>query len=445
MKRLVMGGLVLGLVGCQDLLVNAPDPAALVLSSDTVHLAPDEIGQLTFVVRDDAGGLVYAPTASWHAQAPGVVEVDSLGGIRGIATGTGTIVALAAGVADTAIVLVRPDWRYIDATYGCRLDRDGRVTCQGTPAGGIIPGSVQVTGRAPGYYAPSECVLAAGGVIWCRGTDYYGELGDGLPVDTSLRTLTRDAFAPIAGPAGYSALAPSFGYTYCGLRGTEVWCWGSDDQGALGNDTILANVASPVLVAGGHSFTSFASEKNSGVTCGIAEGRVWCWGGSNAASRRVPSAITPDLGFVKASIGLDHSCALDGTGQAFCWGSNSFGELGRGTTGPADSAPQPVATALRFKDILANTSPFTCAVSLAGEVWCWGRASTGEAAVPGLSVALSPVRIPSPQRFASVHLGTYAGACALTTGGAEYCWGAVQVNLDTKPDDYLPRRTPSPY
>ena len=110
-----------------------------------------------------------------------------------------------------------------------------------------------------------------------------------------------------------------------------------------------------------------------------------------------------------------------------------------------DSIPSPVATTLRFTDIYV-TSSLTCAVSLEGDLWCWGLGGNGQFGAPSPARSSTPVKIASPQAFISVHSGQGSnGACALTVGGAEYCWGNFTPNLETRPADYLPRRTPSPY
>ena len=129
--------------------------------------------------------------------------------------------------------------------------------------------------------------------------------------------------------------------------------------------------------------------------------------------------------FQRIAAGLSHSCAIDGDGNAFCWGSNSYGQLGDGTT---DSSLTPVAvqglSGVHLVAIEAGNH-HSCALDEDGDVYCWGRNDYGQlgdgtdsdrtlpTAVTGLS---EPVLILSLDAV-SHH------ACVVTASKVAYCWG----------------------
>lgn len=138
-------------------------------------------------------------------------------------------------------------------------------------------------------------------------------------------------------------------------------------------------------------------------TCALlSDGTLRCWGanehgqlglGANdATDRHAPTAV-PGLTNVKQVVtGHQHTCALMGDGTVQCWGSNTFGALGRGDYDNTDpvivhGAPQPVVSAVggpSFGNVASlaagpgGNAAHTCALLKDGEAWCWGLNSSGE-------------------------------------------------------------------
>jgi alpha-tubulin suppressor-like RCC1 family protein len=102
--------------------------------------------------------------------------------------------------------------------------------------------------------------------------------------------------------------------------------------------------ASPVAVTGGHTFVQLAAGGLGGIhSCGIEDtGQAFCWGRNNfgqlgdGSATQIPVtspvAVADGHTFVQLAAGLFHSCGLEDTGQIFCWGLNANGQLGDGTT-----------------------------------------------------------------------------------------------------------------
>lgn len=78
------------------------------------------------------------------------------------------------------------------------------------------------------------------------------------------------------------------------------------------------------------------------------------------------------------STGVRHACAIDDAGQAYCWGDGGNGKLGRGIGITSDSAvPQLVAGGLSFRAIAAG-GEHTCAIATNNQIFCWGDNSFGQ-------------------------------------------------------------------
>lgn len=139
--------------------------------------------------------------------------------------------------------------------------------------------------------------------------------------------------------------------------------------------------------------------------------------------------------------GSAHTCALTDAGDIYCWGANSSGQLGTGDKN-SSSVPRPVVgLPVGVTSVAAGTS-HTCALLLSGDVYCWGDNSSGELGFGSTEDTLTPVRVRLPRIAVSVSAG-YERTCAVADDGAVYCWGN---NLDgalgdaTDEDRSLPTR-----
>lgn len=138
---------------------------------------------------------------------------------------------------------------------------------------------------------------------------------------------------------------------------------------------------------------------------------------------------------VELSAGGDHTCALLRGGAVRCWGDNTFGQLGLGsTTEVADKKPYQLGPiSLGAPAVaLASGSHHTCALLKSGNVRCWGKNDHGQLGL-GHTKNIGDDEAPDANA-AEVALGAKASqlaaggdeTCAVIQGGTVRCWGLNQ-------------------
>jgi alpha-tubulin suppressor-like RCC1 family protein len=286
-----------------------------------------------------------------------------------------------------------------------------------------VSGVTNATDLSVGAY--TSCVVRATGTVSCWGDNSYGKVGDGT---TALR-LSPVAVSGLTGAAEVSA-GPS--HTCARTTAGQVYCWGDNSQGQLGDGTISVTPRlAPGLVPGIADATDLAV--GDGFTCvRRSSGQVWCWGentygelGSGATStpRATPGAVVGLTDGVAVVAGGYHACALRATGRVVCWGENGSGQLGAVTV-PADRSATPVVAPLPALDAveLATGTAHTCARRSGGTVYCWGYNGNGQVGDGTLVSRTAPVVVPTGGVSAQVGLGDLHSCAALDTG-ALMCWG----------------------
>ena len=134
------------------------------------------------------------------------------------------------------------------------------------------------------------------------------------------------------------------------------------------------------------------------------------------------AAITASaLVFSQVSAGTHHSCGVTSDDRAYCWGRNSDGQLGDGTT-TRRVVPVPVAGTLRFRQISAGFSS-TCAVTTDYRAYCWGTNDIGQLGDGTTDRRLQPAAVAGGHQFREVQT-TFQHACGVTYSTKRgYCWG----------------------
>lgn len=274
-----------------------------------------------------------------------------------------------------------------------------------------------------------SCALTSAGQAWCWGRNAVGQLGDSSAATTAVPVQVLQQ-------SGVTFTRVSAGQEHnCAITSAgQAWCWGYNADYRLGDSTTNLGLA-PVAVKplGGVAFASISA--GSAHTCGLdGSGQGYCWGsnaygqlGNNAtAHQKTPVAVQHPSGVTFASIVASerHTCALDTTGQAWCWGYGAEGALGGGFSF-GDSIPVQVThpPGVTFTSI-STQYRHVCALDTTGQAWCWGKNPNGQLGDNTLTTRYTPVAVQQPVgvTFASLEVG-WSQSCGVTSGGQSYCWG----------------------
>jgi alpha-tubulin suppressor-like RCC1 family protein len=125
-------------------------------------------------------------------------------------------------------------------------------------------------------------------------------------------------------------------------------------------------------------------------------------------------------GFTKVTAGTDFTCALKTDSTVWCWGLNTSGQLGDGTT-TNRNRPVQVSGLSGVADI-DNQYDFACALKTNGTVWCWGSGSNGQLGNGGTASSSTPVQVSGLSNVTQIATG-YQHVCAVVSNGSVWCWG----------------------
>jgi alpha-tubulin suppressor-like RCC1 family protein len=223
-------------------------------------------------------------------------------------------------------------------------------------------------------------------------------------------------------------LALGFSHT-CGVTTAKLaYCWGRGSLGQLGNGETFYRRSRPTAVKGGLAFVQVsANEKHS---CGVtSDGKAYCWGlnpdgrlgDGTLTSRSAPVPVVGGLKFTQVRTGWDHTCGLTTLKQAYCWGNNLFGQTGIGSAGGTRRRPVAVGGGQRFRQLSAGRY-YTCGLTTASRVLCWGSNGAGTLGTGMLDDELRPTAVAGALDFVQLDAGPNH-ACAVTAENQAYCWG----------------------
>ncbi len=389
-----------------------PNPATVVLGKT--------IG-LTATLNDAHGNVVSDQPVTWNTGDGTIAGVDATGMVIGVGVGSTTITASSNLLTGAAAVTVSPaGFRLASLSVGdgmaCGVTAAGAAYCWGSQPGLQSATPVQIgagiTWKQMAVSSGNACGLSTSGVVYCWGSNNgNGGLGDGTNID-------HYAPAPIQSSLSFQQVT-DHGGTHCALDTSgQVWCWGRN-----------TGSATPLPLAGNMTFASIVGGDVN--TCGLTPvGAAFCWGEQYFDIFTPPFAIGGGHVFSSlGSMGVFHICGLDTAGATWCWGrTDGYGVFGNGTT--TNSNLTAVAGGFGYSFVFLSAGALhTCGLTASGKAYCWGANARGTLGDGTTNDALLPVAVATSLSFSSIHVGeannwSEGAACALTSDGAVYCWGA---------------------
>jgi alpha-tubulin suppressor-like RCC1 family protein len=217
--------------------------------------------------------------------------------------------------------------------------------------------------------------------LYCWGVNLDGSTGIGGASTAPVTQPARIAVAPAS--AFTSAFAVGWGHSCAIRRDHALFCWGSNSDGQLGQ-------------------------------------------GDDRRASNIPAQVQDDKDWLRVGAGLRFTCGIRRGGELSCWGANDDGQLGiagsalDGSPIAAD-LPTPVGVAAGWSDIAAGAA-HSCGLKFSGELYCWGQGSAGQLGLGSDDDAWAPTRVPGSRGWASVSVGG-EHTCATDLDHHVYCWG----------------------
>jgi alpha-tubulin suppressor-like RCC1 family protein len=333
--------------------------------------------------------------------------------------------------------------------HSCLINTDGTLQCWGSNGSGelgnnktansYIPVSVLLPNAATAVANGGihTCAVTSIGHVLCWGANSFGQLGDGTTTErhNPLSVLITDDFGRNVPLVGATKVGVGGNHSCVVLNDTRAACWGANTYGQIGNHNFTdpyLSVAEMVVSPSDaplENVSTIAGGEND--TCALlTSGDVKCWGDNGygqlgngiAATRTTGPDVTVESTTAQAiAVGGFHGCALTTSKTVRCWGNNTFGQLGDGTTTNRNTPVDVVG----LSNIVAITAggEHSCALTSAGAVFCWGNGNfnqLGEASIGSSSV---PVPITGLSSHVSAVSSGYYHTCATTDRGSVQCWG----------------------
>lgn len=302
----------------------------------------------------------------------------------------------------------------------------------------------QISSVAIGYR--NACLLSKEGSILCWGQNATGAAGISDILDPQVFEPTP---INITLPFGeFFKKVDSDGIHACGLTSAnDLYCWGSNDQGQLGIDSLDPFEDVPTKVdtsslAMGEYFIDIAAGYLH--NCALSSlDKVYCWGintkgevGNSTGTAKYLKPVLTDLSAlgagekpIKLYSGYFNNCIISNLNKTYCWGSNPNGNIGIGVTGGNYNTPTLLtdfSLPNKYFKSLAMGFYFSCGIANNNLAYCWGRNNRGQLANGSLIDENTPAQVMSSIQFKSINVGDYH-SCALSVDDQLYCWGSNQL------------------
>ena len=346
-----------------------------------------------------------------------------------------TNVALSTGFYHTCAI--------VDNSSDTSLQCWGSQNGIGVSLGSSTPAPVSLpSGKSPVYVSSGDgytCVINNLGEVECIGSNSQGQSSHNWSQIAPLNTAV--------------SISSGVHHTCAILDNASMWCWGDNSLGELGFGTTTGTNEPAAFVNLPAGKTAVAAATGNGFTCSIMhDGSAYCWGGNalgqigdgTTTNRNSPSLVDLPGGGPASALdaGGSHACALLENGSLWCWGENTYGQLGDGTDCPdfstnngcngnngKNSPSQVLLPAGRTAISISAANRHTCAILDNGSAMCWGQGGSGvlgAGLITGWGHKQSTpvyVDLPAGQNATSIDVFSTHACATLEGNSSVMCWG----------------------
>lgn len=283
--------------------------------------------------------------------------------------------------------------------------------------------------------AASFSITAYNALSIQAGTGQTGQILSSLPAQPSIR-LVDSLDAPRAGiPVTFTAshggrvTNASTSTNADGVATPGTWVLGD----IPGQQSLEARVSDATISLAATAtgtpvhYLAASVAANGAATCARrSDDTVECWGegsqtGTNGTNDfHTPSAVAGAIAATALVAGSTHFCALTTAGDAWCWGANAMVDTSGATT--SANVPTEMPTDLTFERIAPGFA-HNCAIASDDVAYCWGQNPSGQLGDGTTTTRLTPAPVSGGFSFSRIAAGS-SHSCALTLGGIAFCWGA---------------------
>jgi alpha-tubulin suppressor-like RCC1 family protein len=301
-------------------------------------------------------------------------------------------------------------------------------------ASGLDPSAVRradfmITG-AVAAGASHSAALKTNGELWTWGSDTFGQLGNGAP--------TSIVLSPAQVLTNIAAMSAGERHMLAAKMDGTLWAWGNQQFGRLGNGTSSSSsLHTPAQVSGFTSAIAVAAGREHSLVL-KSDGTIWAFGHNqygqlgdgSTSDRTTPVQVTGLTGVVAIAAALDASYALQtdgaGGGIVWAWGNNSVGQLGDGS---ALSRVTPVRV-VGLPSVTAIATGYLAQYALAlaanGQVWAWGLNGDGQMGNGTVANGTTPAPVSIIATARMIGAGS-AYALAVDRTALAWAWGRAQT------------------
>lgn len=231
--------------------------------------------------------------------------------------------------------------------------------------------------------AEHACALLEDSSVFCWGRNDVGQTGKGATSGYEWLPVQVKDTSNVSFLSGIQSLAAGDDHTCAKMKAGNLVCWGDNMNGQIGDSTSGNSYSYPQMVAG-ISEGAQLIRLGGAHSCATRYGQLFCWGMNSLGQvgdgtitqKTTPVAVVPNS-VTSLAGGTNHTCAVVG-GNAKCWGANSDGQIGAENGGGYISTPTLLVSISSGASQVTAKDGFTCVSFNNNDVKCFGQNSNGE-------------------------------------------------------------------